>query len=60
MNEGKPFNPWWPHAPTAQTVREIELNRLLSAALPYLTAMLANDTGDKLAELVEAIARETA
>ena len=62
MNEGKPFDPWFHLAsPTpAKTVREVELNRLLSLALPYLTAMLANDTGDKLAQLVEDIARETA
>lgn len=38
MSEGKPFDPWQPYAPIARTVREVELNRLLSLALPYLIA----------------------
>lgn len=46
--------------PTFQTVREVELSRLLSLALPYLIVMRDLSHGDKLTELVERITREVA
>lgn len=45
--------------PVARTVREDELTRLLALALPYLVVLQQTDTGDKLAELVDEIARKT-
>ena len=59
----KTFEPFEPfnRPPTAMTVREVELDRLLKEVLPYLLCLaVADDQYGKLDELIEAILRETA
>lgn len=56
----KTFEPFEPFSrpPTAKTVREVELDRLLKEALPYLIGLGAEQASEKLDTLIEAIVRE--
>lgn len=57
MNEGKPFNPWWPAAPTGN---EVELSNLLAECLPYLRVIEMQQESTKLADLIQRIVKKVA